>query len=331
MGKSALIIGGTGQLGVAAAGRLGRAGWDVTVTYRGDAPADPRGATRSIRLDHADSDALFAAARGRDLVLDTAAFDAENATQLAGLAGDVGSLVVISTGMLYAPAPDTEPLTEEAPVINESGMSYPAAKVRLEQALLAVRDLPVSILRPGAIHGPHTTELREWFFIKRVFDGRRSVLLADHGGRPLSTSATVNVAELVLLCAEQPGLRVLNAVDEQAHSPAEMARLVFALMQHDAEVHTFAGPPRGGVGASPWDRGQSEVLSMAAAREQLGYRPAVSYVDGLAIDIRWASDAVTAAQERGASWRQVFPYTAARHGERDWFRYAAEDAFLPRP
>ncbi|MDH6235516.1 NAD-dependent epimerase/dehydratase family protein [Cryobacterium sp. CG_9.6] len=331
MGTSALIIGGTGQLGVAAAARLTRAGWDVTVTHRGEAPADLRGASRSIRLDHADSEALLAAARGRDLVLDTAAFDSDNATQLAGLAGDVGSLVVISTGMLYERAPDAEPLAEDAPVIAASGMSYPAAKVRLEKALLAVEDLPVSILRPGAIHGAHTTELREWFFIKRVFDGRHNVLLADHGGRPLSTSATANVAELVRLCAEQPGRRVLNAVDEQPHSPAEMARLIFALMQHDAEVHTFAGPPRDGVGASPWDRGQSEVLSMAAARDQLGYRPAISYVDSLAADIRWATDAVTHAQERGDTWRHVFPYTAGRHGERDWFRYAAEDTFLSRP
>ncbi|KGJ79098.1 hypothetical protein GY21_06085 [Cryobacterium roopkundense] len=329
MGKNALVIGGSGQLGVAAANRLARAGWDVTVAHRGQPPAGPTSATtatRSIRLDHADTGALLAAARGQDLVLDTAAFDADNATQLAGLAGDVGSLVVISTGMLYELAPDAAPLAEDAPVIAGAGMSYPAAKARLERALFRVHDLPVSILRPGAIHGPHTTELREWFFIKRVFDGRSTALLAEDGGRPLSTSAAANVAQLILLCAEQPGRRVLNAVDDGAHSPAEIGRAIFELMRHDAEVRTFAGPPVNGVGATPWDHWQSGVLSMSAAREQLGYRPAVSYLDSLTADIRWATDAVTAAQERGETWRQVFTHTAARRGERDWFRYAAEDA-----
>ncbi|KFF59415.1 hypothetical protein JF66_11585 [Cryobacterium sp. MLB-32] len=330
MGKNALVIGGSGQLGVAATSRLVRAGWDVTVAHRGETSEALSGETRTIRLDHADTGALLAAARGRDLVLDTAAFDADNATQLAGLAGDVGSLVVISTGMLYAHPPDAWPLAEDAPVIPGAGMSYPAAKARLERALFRVQDLPVSILRPGAIHGPHTTELREWFFIKRVFDGRSSVLLADDGGHPLSTSAAANVAQLVLLCAQQPGRRVLNAADDTAHSPADIGRAIFALMQHDAEVRTFSGPPVRGIGASPWDHWQSGVLSMSAAREQLGYRPAATYLESLADDIRWTTDAVTAAQERGETWRQVFPHTAARRGERDWFRYAEEDAFTQR-
>ena len=66
---------------------------------------------------------------------------------------------------------------------------------------------------------------------------------------------------------------------------------------------------------------------MAAAREQIGYAPAVSYAEGLAGDIRWVTDAVAAAERRGESWERLFPAIVERYGAAGWFPYAAEDAF----
>ncbi|TFD74431.1 NAD-dependent epimerase/dehydratase family protein [Cryobacterium sp. Sr8] len=345
MTKTALIIGGTGQIGLAAAARLATSDWAVTVAHRGQHSPALSADVRSIRFDRADTAALHAAARGNDLVLDTVAYDTGHADQLAGLAGDVGSLVVISTGSVYLGRngsyldvatdevfPDFPvPLTEADPTVDNAEQSYSPLKAAMERRLLAAADLPVSILRPGAIHGPNSPALREWFFIKRVLDGRRRVVLAYDGASRFATSATANIAELVSRCAEQPGRRVLNAVDDEALTVAEIGRAVFDAMGHEAEILCFAGPPRDGLGSSPWGLANPIVLSMAAAREQLGYAPVVSYAEGLADDIRWVTDAVAAAERRGESWQQLFPSIVKRYGANGWFPYAAEDAHAGSP
>ena len=342
MAKTALLIGGTGQIGMATAQRLAQGGWAVTIAHRGEhAPGLPT-PVASIRFDRDDTAALLAAARGNDLVLDTVAYDTVHAEQLAQLAGDVGSVVVISTGSVYLGrnggyldvATDDDfptypvPLRETDPIVDNAEQTYSPLKAAMERRLLAADDLPVSILRPGAIHGPHSRALREWFFIKRVLDGRRRVVLAHDGASRFSTSSTANIAELVALCAEQPGRRVLNAVDEDGLSVAEIGRAVFTAMGHEAEILTFAGPPQGELGSNPWGIARPILLSMAAARTQLGYVPAVSYVEGLADDIRWVTDAVAAAERRGESWEELFPSIVARYGSDGWFPYSAEDAFV---
>ncbi len=342
MAKTALLIGGTGQIGVATAARLALDGWAVTVAHRGEHAPGLTTDVASIRFDRDDTAALLAAARGNDLVLDAVAYDTTHADQLAQLAGDVGSLVVISTGSVYLGrnggyldvATDDDfpsypvPLRETDPVVDNAEQSYSPKKAAMERRLLATDNLPVSILRPGAIHGPHSKALREWFFIKRVLDGRRRVVLAYDGVSRFSTSSTANIAELVTLCAGQPGRRVLNAVDEEGLTVAEIGLAVFTAMGHEAAILTFTGAPRGELGSSPWGLARPIVLSMAAAREQLCYRPAVSYAEGLGDDIRWVTDAVAAAERHGTTWEQLFPSIVSRYGADGWFPYAAENAFV---
>lgn len=75
--QKALIIGGTGQIGVAAAEELARHGWQVTVASRRAADPLPSWAELDIRtaaLDRADTGALRAAAAENDPVVDVVAF-----------------------------------------------------------------------------------------------------------------------------------------------------------------------------------------------------------------------------------------------------------------
>ncbi|MDN3353148.1 hypothetical protein [Actinomadura sp. DC4] len=39
--------------------------------------------------------------------------------------------------------------------------------------------MPVTIVRPGAIHGPGSTYSREWWLVRRVLDRRPAVLLGN--------------------------------------------------------------------------------------------------------------------------------------------------------
>lgn len=345
--KTALIIGGSGQIGRSTAARLGREGWSVTVASRTGATRDERFAgldVTSLTLDRNDTAAVHRAASGKDLVLDAVAFGPAHGSQLAALNGEVGSLVVISTGAVYRgengttseTAEDDEqfpqypvPIPEDWQTLPTGGSDYGSAKADLERLLLGTEGLPVSILRPGTLHGPFSTSLHHWSFIKRALDGRRVVPLAYDGQSRFSTSAADNVAHLIELCAARPGRRVLNAADDDALSVEEIGRRVFEIMGHEAEFVTFPGPPKEGrVGFNPWGIPKPIVLGMDAARRELGYTQAIEYDDALRLDIEWAVEAVRAAEAEGSDWSSVFPGVVHRYGADGWFPYAEEDAFL---
>lgn len=346
--RTAMIIGGTGQIGSAVARRLAHDGWSVLVAHRGERQGDADLAeldVTSIRLDREDTTSLVERARGHDLVLDTVAYEPRHADQLAQLAGEVGSLVVISTGSVYlgrsggyldvVTGPDDFPdyplpLREDDPTVDNAERTYSPLKAALERRLLEVDDLPVSILRPGAIHGPFSPALREWYFIKRALDGRSRVVLADDGRNRFSTSSTVNLAELVALCADQPGKRVLNAVDDENPSVAEIATAVYRALDQQVELNVFPGPPVGSVGATPWTVAHPLVMSMARAQVELGYRAAARYADAVEAAVDWAVREVRTAEQHGVGWETVFPALARRAEADRWFDYEAEDALLAK-
>lgn len=339
MTGTALVIGGAGQIGLAASEALQRSGFDVTVAHRGRAHGRPAFDVREVVLDREDTPALRKAAAGHDVVVDVVAYTPAHAHQLAALAGDVGSLVVISTGSVYV---DSEgryfdvttgdadyprfpvPIDEDVPTI-PSGDTYGPLKAAMERELLAVDDLAVSILRPGAVHGPLAPKLREWYFIKRVLDGRDRVVLSRLGRSRFSTSSSANVGAVVAACALRPGHRVLNAVDEEHLSTADIARTVFAAFDREVEVFGFDGPPRGDLGATPWDAAHDFVCSMQRARDEVGYEPRFTYAEAVQADIEWVLAALEAEGGGPTAWQRLFPGVVTRYGADGWFPYALED------
>jgi nucleoside-diphosphate-sugar epimerase len=337
--EEALVIGGTGQVGYAVTRELRGAGWEVAVAARGHHEPPPDLDAHLLVLDREDSSSLARAARGRDLVVDTVAFTPDHAHQLLQL--DVGGLVVVSTAAVYQGSNGTYldvvtgpesfpdypgPITEDWPTVDNSEPTYAPLKSAMERVLLEGH-LPVSILRAGAIHGPHSTALREWFFIKRALDRRTRVLLSWGGRGRFHPASTANIAALVLACSKKIGNHVLNAVDDDCPTDAEICETIFEAMGQAADIVTFPGPPRGDVGASPWSVPKPFVLSMARARTEVDYTAAMTYRESVRIDINWVIRAVEQAEARGGSWRDVFP-SLVHWGADQWFNYDDEDSLL---
>ncbi len=337
MAKTALLIGGTGQIGWATAENLLRHGWDVTSRIAHRRCRSGRGDHRAC-TDREDTGHLVAEADGFDLVLDTVAFTPAHGMQLTQLAGKVGSLVVISTASVYLGENGTYldiatgaddfpvfplPVTEDQPTVDNEEPTYSPLKAKLERLLLATPGLPVSILRPGAIHGAHSPFLREWFFVKRALDGRPHAVLAYDARSRFGTSATANIAELVRLCGERPGVRALSAADPIIPTVREIGETVFGILGHDAPIIGMPGEPRGQLGTSPWAVPTPFVQSMALAEQELGYRPVVTYAEGVRAAVEWIVDAAA-----GRDWREAFPRMVERYGADDWFPYDEEDAFV---
>ncbi|MFF3706887.1 NAD-dependent epimerase/dehydratase family protein [Streptomyces phaeochromogenes] len=335
-----MVIGATGQIGRVAVEALAMDGWEVTAVSRGGGRDEswPDG-VRTARADRADDSALAAAVGdGCDVLVDMVAYGPEHAWQLTNLAGRVGSAVVVSSVSVYEDDKgrnfDTQeqpdgfpeypvPLSEDQRTIAPGETSYSTRKAGLERELLAAADkLPTTLLRAGAIHGPHCRTPRELYFVKRNLDGRRRRVLAYGGESRFHPASVHNIAELVRLAARKPGARVLNAVDPDAPTVAEIAVAVDAVMGVETESVLVDGPaPAETVGDTPWSVPHPVVCDMAAAERELGYRAVVRYAETLPDTVAWIE-----RQLAGRDWREAYPKMFQNYG--DLFDYAAEDAWL---
>ncbi|MGW0741081.1 NAD-dependent epimerase/dehydratase family protein [Streptomyces sp. NPDC002817] len=335
-----MVIGATGQIGRATVGALARDGWEVTAVSRGGGRDEGwPGEVRVARTDREDDTALAAAVGdGCDVLVDMVAYGAAHARQLTGLADRVGSAVVISSVSVYEDdrgrnfdtqdEPDGFPeypvrITEDQRTVQPGEQSYSTRKAALERELLGAGErLPTTLLRAGAIHGPHCRTPRELWFVKRNLDGRVRRVLA-YGGRSRFHPASVhNIAELVRLAAARPGTRVLNAVDPDAPTVAEIARAIDAVMGVEREDVLVDGPPPSPtVGGTPWSVPVPVVCDMTAAERELGYRAVIRYAQTLPETVAWIEGHLT-----GRDWREAYPKMARSYG--DLFDYAAEDAWF---
>jgi nucleoside-diphosphate-sugar epimerase len=338
---NAFVLGASGQMGRAAVASLVADGWEVRAASRGGVVDEAWPDTvRAVRVDREDDAALAEAGEGCDVLVDMVAFGRGHARQLRSMSDRVGSAVVISSGAVYEDdrgrSFDTQdrpdgfprypvPIPEAQSTVAAGESTYGTRKVALEQELLAAGDeLPVTLLRAGAVHGPHCRTPRELYFVKRALDGRQVRVLA-YGGRsrfhPVHVS---NVAELVRLSARRPGSRVLNAGDPDAPTVAEIGDAIDAVLGRRTETVLVDGPPPSpSVGETPWSGAHPVVYDMSAAEDELGYRAVTGYAQSLPATVEWL-----AARLHGKEWTEAFPKMAANYGKDALFDYAAEDAWL---
>ncbi|MEU3643158.1 NAD-dependent epimerase/dehydratase family protein [Lentzea sp. NPDC034063] len=274
MSRRALILGGTGLIGRAAARRLREAGWTV------DAPGR--------EVDRGDPEALAAAmGDGADLLVDTLCYSATDARTLMPLARKAVSTVMISAKAVYVDshgrhANSSEPPRFDAPVTEDQPTlapldsdpftreGYGPNKVAAERTLLD-SGLPVTVLRPSKVHGPGNKRPLERYFVERILAGNKVVVLASRGQGVDHPTAAANLAALIETAALHPGARVLNAADPDAPNGLEISRIIAGSLGH--EWHEIL-LDHDQAGRHPWHRGF--VLDTSAALA-LGYRPVGDY------------------------------------------------------
>jgi nucleoside-diphosphate-sugar epimerase len=197
-----LFVGGTGPVGQASVPHLLEAGHEVALAHSG--AHEPASLAELEHLQDSREELLAPAGRAErwrpELLIDTFAggATAAKAQELSLLAerSAAGQIVAVSSMDVYrhcadagldghVPAElprDPLPLREDSPLRAQSGASHD--NVAMEAALSGAPRL--TILRPGAIYGPHANEhvLREWYLVGRVARGERRLPL-PHGGTQL--------------------------------------------------------------------------------------------------------------------------------------------------
>jgi nucleoside-diphosphate-sugar epimerase len=323
----AVLIGGTGLIGRAAARGLAEDGWDVVALSRSGTL--PEGLAQlgveSVAADRADDAQLRAAlGSGADVIYDSVAMRREHGEQLNGLEGLVGSLVVISTASVYSDdegrAFDGEggelprlpvPILETQRTAEPGDATYSTQKAELEQTLLQ-GPLPATLIRACAVYGPGAKNPRELFFVKRAVDGRRRVALAWNGESRFNTASVANLAELIRLAAAQPGDRILNGGDPDPPSTLEICHAIGNALEYEFEPVLLAVAEFG----NPWGVPFPLIVSMEAAERELGYRPVTTYPEAVKETCAW----LVGELERGRSWEGSYIESS--------LDYAAEDEVL---
>jgi nucleoside-diphosphate-sugar epimerase len=334
----AVILGGTGVIGCAIAGRLLAAGWQVDVTGRDPAHVPGELAAASgfsfIASDRTDAGAVRAAiGGGAELVVDCLCFTEADALLVAPFLADADSAVMLSTKAVYVdefgnhgnsltkpvfpfPIRETDPTVAPGRGDPTSRDGYAANRVAAENALLD-SGLPVTVLRAGRVHGVGAARPREWVFVKRALDGREQLALAHRGAGGDHTTAASNIASLVELVAQHPSPRVLNVGDADSVTGRQIADTVAAHLGHRFEFELLDDDVDLQYGAHPWDVVPPVVLDLAAARE-LGWRPE-TFAASVGAELEW----LLREHELGRTARfDDDPYFAP------FLDYRREDAFL---
>lgn len=173
---SVLVIGGSGFVGKALVPTLLAAGHAVTVLNRGNSPV---AGVRQICADRNDPGQMQAHARAYDAVIDTSCLNRDQAEIAYGAFGTSGRWIYLSSASVYrdparALPKETDPLGGA-----EVWGAYGADKSAADEFLAQRARMPIAILRPPYLYGPHNNVDRETFVWSRVLTQRPIVVPGD--------------------------------------------------------------------------------------------------------------------------------------------------------
>lgn len=335
----ALVFGGTGQIGFAVSKALLDGAWRVDVVTRGGRPLDMElveAGANHLNGDNRNRQSVIAEASGRyDAVFDPTCFDARDAADLLAQQNRVDAYCVVSSASVYVDEqgrtldeahetgfPDFQgKLDETNPSVSAGDTTYSRRKIAMEQAMLGSGAV-VTILRPCAVYGVKARHPREWWFVKRALDERRTVPVCFQGQSVFHTSSTTGIASLTRLCFERRETAVLNVADPAPLTVNEISVAIGNAIDHAFELRPFAGPAQAPdfIGRTPWSAERPIALSTSRAMS-LGWEGGPDYAQAVGPYCKWLIDTA-----RRSGWQDLFP--SFRKYSFDPFNYDSEEAFL---
>jgi len=297
---NALIVGGTGPSGPFLANGLIARGFKVTIFHRG---------THEIpeivpEVEHIHGDPHFretieSAVGGRtyDVVIATYGrirFIAEafaGKTPLFIAIGGVPSYRGFFDPKALFPTGMKTPVPEDAPTVaTEQEHRFSWLIKNTEDAVLETHPNGV-VYRYPYVYGPYQLVPREWCIIRRILDGRRTILLPEAGLSLMTHGYAENLAHAVLLAVDKPKAaagQIYNCGDEEQLSLRQVVEVICKELNHPLEMISipddFGSPARAiSIGGSL----NHSLMDLYKIKTQLGYRDVVSAVDAIAKTSHW--------------------------------------------
>ncbi len=281
-----LVIGGTSFFGLRIVEKLVERGDDVTVFSRGQSRPAILGEVSHMAGDRNDEEGFreSLASGDFDAVIDNIAFTADHA-RLAydTLRGRCGQYLVCSSVSVYKDVPRYRVLyEEEADLTKRVGEAYGDGKRALEEVLWdkSADDLPVTVFRPTVVEGPRDPAMHAWYYLQRFLDGGPVLIPREVPDILLRIVFAEDVANafIAALANEAAYNRVYNLGGEEIFTLYDYADMVRTAADSSSPIVACpvaeARRAPGLESFSPGYLGFDSIPDIAAARRDLGYRPA---------------------------------------------------------
>lgn len=332
-----LVLGGTNFIGAHAVRRLSTLGHDVTVFHRGETTAELPPSVRHLYGDRRRLSQYVGQFRelAPEVVLDTRAMTEEDASDVVHtFTGVADRLVVLSSGDVYRAydrlrgadpgPPDPTPLTEDSPLRDKlypyrgyaegpEDERYSYDKILVERVTMARPDqLPGTVLRLPMVFGPGDYQHRLFGYLKRMDDGRSSIILPEEQAPLRALRGYVeDMAEAISLCvvSEAAANRTYHVAYQENFTEEQFLELVAAAAGWRGDILKI--PNEKLPEPLAWNADENPVqdwsVDSSRIREELGYRELVPQDEAL---------------RRTVAWERANPPSES---PADRFDYAAED------
>ena len=307
-----LIIGGTGFISSALVRHLRGAGHHVTLFTRGKShfAQAVKDGVEMLHGDRSVPSSLEDTVGGRtfDAVYDMVAYRPDESEAAARIfRGRVGRFIHCSTISVYMVSEEVQcPITEEqgkGPLMefwerNPFGMGYGINKRLCEEVLWKAHDerlLPVSMMRPTFVSGPHDPTRRDFFWIERICDGK-PLLIPGSGDCAFQQVYVEDVARMFAALLNHPHSvgKAYNIAAEEIFSLNEYLKTLGRLLQREPEmVHIpqdeFDRLPFStlrGYDVFPFNTRRTAIFSLDRIKADLHYR-STSFRTWMSDTVRW--------------------------------------------
>lgn len=272
-----LVIGGTRFVGRHLIPRLLKDDHEVYLFNRGQHPL-PFG-PGDVQIIHGDRKAPGELAQRLDghrfdAVIDMVGYNAADAEDaVRAVADKTEHYLFVSTRSVYQ-RPCRVPIRESDAVEQNPDNAYGYHKAQAEKVLnLAYQQhgFPMTILRLPAVYGPYDYQAREWYFIRRLFDGRRQMLLPDGGLGVNHREYAGNIADQLAFLLRRPASvgQTYNSGHRHYQTYRELVQMAAEIMGVELELYSL--PTK----EMPWSIQLAEpgANTVSTAKlEGLGYR-----------------------------------------------------------
>ncbi|MFC1904857.1 hypothetical protein ACFLXT_03740 [Chloroflexota bacterium] len=294
-----LVIGGTGPSGTPLVQELLNRGYRVTIYHSGAHEAEWADKVEHIHGDTwGEGPMRNLAKRQWDMAINTYGRSEDIVSALKG--GKIGKLVSVTGHGVYKNIHCKWPHELGLPIpIRESMPVKDAADeprfykiAQGERAIMQARDeghFKACIFRYPRVYGPHINPALafDWYWIKRIMDGRRRVLLPGYGLSAPQRGFGPNFAHMLLLGleSEKSDGQIYNACDSVVLTLSMITTLFAEALGHEWELIPvpFAIAPMG----NPYAFYSHTLLDTSKARYELGYHDVVHPIEATKIGARW--------------------------------------------
>lgn len=310
-----LIIGGTGPTGVFMVEELLSKGHEVTIYHTGAHEVEFSRPVAHIHGDPRDLEYLKKDLGGKrfDGAINTAG---RIKLLVEVLKGQVDHLISISgmgvyRGLIAGQPTGTAlpiPIPEDAPLHTDPTVNRFYHNVYLgEQTVMEGHHngyFKATVLRYPLIYGPRAVPPVEWYWVKRILDGRQQLILPGGGMTIVQRGYAQNLAHAVVLTLgkECAAGQIYNTGDERSLTIKGIVDIITGTLGHQWDlipVSADSAPQ-----ANPYGTFSHTLLDLSKIKSELGYRDIVGVEEATRRTALWLKDNSPMAQELA----QAFTY-----------------------